>query len=591
MIMKPAIRLLSFLVLCQFIALSGRCTTWQKAMQFPGTVSIVKFFPNNLGLAGLGKSPGSGAVSTEIWRSLDGGVTWTKCATPNPIDGELTDFFMVDANHGYATIATSSFGALWETQDGGATWTEGQTSGDFSAVYVTHEAVILADLVGVAQNSLDGGSTYNNIDPNSMTGIDFVDDLHGVMTTFRGPGWYYTSDGGVTWQLSHNTIESWSVYGVKGTSNFYASPEIPAHGSTLNITTILRSTDFGATWNPRGTLTFHSTGTITGIGDAILFTQYCCNNCAPVPNGVYQSTDQGMTWQPIGGPTGWNDSRMSILGGVCGSGQALFAPDQTGGLWKYDLGQGTGTGTNAGIFTSNSVGTLYTTTLQSMSITAGVQISNTHKLDTMHVASVSFSIVYDPNVIDIDQQHLLSLIQPPAGWMVSRATVSNGVLSVTLTDTSSQTVTNAIQLGKYTFQVYGASGAKTLVTIGNFSVMTTDGEFIYCGGLEGDFLANVVVQSESVQSSKLADAITLSPNPLRGSTMNVNIQMNQPNDVAVTLYDILGREIKMNENTVLRFEAGQHTLPLDLSGVPNGTYYVRIAVGGVPSTLKCVVSR
>jgi hypothetical protein len=589
--MKPSIRLLIFVGLFQFIAIAGRCTTWQKVMDFPGTISIVKFFPNNIGLVGLGKSPGSGSVSTEIWRSIDGGVTWTKCSTPNPIDGELTDLFMVDANNGYATIATSGSGALWVTHDGGVTWGEGQTYGNFSAVYATHEAVILADLTGIAQNSIDGGNTYNNIDPNWMNGIDFVDDLHGVMTTFRGPGWYYTSDGGVTWQLSQNTIESWSVYGVKGTSNFYASPEGPTFGSNPNPTTILRSTDFGVTWNSRGTLTFHSTGTITGVGDAILFTQYCCNTCPPPPNGVYQSTDQGMTWQPIGGPTGWNDSRLSILGGVCGSGQTLFAPDQTGGLWKYDLGAGTGSGTNAGIFTSNSQGTLYTSTLQTLTINANVQLSNTRKLDTMHVASVSFSIVYDPTVIDIDQQHLTSLIQPPAGWEISRAAVSNGVLNVTLTDTLSQIVTNSIPLGKYNFEVYGASGAKTLVVIGNFSVMTTDGELLYCGGVEGDFLANVIVQAESVQPSILADAITLSPNPLRGSTMKVNMHMSQPNDVAVSLYDILGRQIKMTTNRVVRFGAGEHTLPLDLSEVPNGIYYVRIAVGGVPATMKCVVSR
>ncbi|MEP7236178.1 MAG: sialidase family protein, partial [Ignavibacteriota bacterium] len=149
--------------------------------------------------------------------------------------------------------------------------------------------------------------------------------------------WMRTIDGGKSWFPITPAIndEAWSVYGVKGTSIFYAAPEHdPNTWQTNPSWPIQRSTDLGATWSQVSILPFLPTGHIVGFGE-ILYVQVDTERSKAFL-GIYRSTDRGVSWQSVGGPSNDRDTRFSVTG--C-SGGVLYAFDydnygKVGNVWK-----------------------------------------------------------------------------------------------------------------------------------------------------------------------------------------------------------------------------------------------------------------
>jgi hypothetical protein len=75
-------------------------------------------------------------------------------------------------------------------------------------------------------------------------------------------------------------------------------------------------------------------------------------------------------------------------------------------------------------------------------------------------------------------------------------------------------------------------------------------------------------------ASALRDA---SPNPFRGAT-TLGYEMDRPGAVALTVYDVLGRQVATLDEGAKA--AGTYTATLDASALPAGVYVVRMAVDG-----------
>ncbi|MDP4236329.1 MAG: hypothetical protein Q8919_07790 [Bacteroidota bacterium] len=300
------------------------------------------FFNEFIGLIGSVGSEG-------IYKTTDGGITWAKAnVPPNFVNGYITQIFMTDQMRGWATVEDfNTKQCIWMTTDGGLNWKSVGPTGQYDNIYETPTAVVALsrDLYGKskAQISTNGGTSFFDGPMQLDNGIDFVDALHGVVTSFTDTardGWMLTSDGGVTWAKITNPVthlESWSIYGVKGSAIFYAAPEgDPVAGRTPTI--IKRSTDYGASWNTVGQLksngtNFYSTGHIAGVGE-LLYVQSDRDlsvNPAPFAGGMYRSSDRGVTWQFVGGPTNERDTRFVVTG--C-SGGVVYAFDKAGNVWK-----------------------------------------------------------------------------------------------------------------------------------------------------------------------------------------------------------------------------------------------------------------
>ena len=85
---------------------------------------------------------GGGSGATEIFRTVDGGATWTRLVKPAAWSVCLSDVDFVDADHGWAvgqgpapvgagTVITA--GTVIATTDGGATWTKLLVPGNLGA--------------------------------------------------------------------------------------------------------------------------------------------------------------------------------------------------------------------------------------------------------------------------------------------------------------------------------------------------------------------------------------------------------------------------------------------------------------------------
>jgi photosystem II stability/assembly factor-like uncharacterized protein len=253
--------------------------------KFPAPISCVTFTSPQVGFVGLGLGPGGILGQVGIYKTIDAGKTWVETSIPSGYTGDVSQILMLDDKNGWAAIipwSCSKTTGLWRTNDGGLSWTETNLQGGVTSLYQTSSVLVATDIYSLGHLSFDSGRTWPGSFLASTNCADFVDDLHGVISDFRGQNWLVTNDGGHTWSNSNITTESWSVYGVKGTSNFYAAPEGPSDGTPYS-TQIMRSTDFGLNWQATHQFNFRTTGTILGAGEDVLYVQSAWNS-NPSPN-------------------------------------------------------------------------------------------------------------------------------------------------------------------------------------------------------------------------------------------------------------------------------------------------------------------
>jgi photosystem II stability/assembly factor-like uncharacterized protein len=319
------------LCLCTF-APAPAVAGWQqmtKPVAYNRQVHSAFFFNELNGFVGLTGVEG-------IYRTGDGGLSWTRCNFPNGYAGDITDIFMRDALNGWSTIEEPGGKRfrMFRTNDGGITWSGYGPVGDASCVYQTSKAVVVTSrsITGSGAISTDNGTTFQLGSLVETNGIDFVDDLHGVVTGFDVSPWLRSIDGGQTWQkiVPNLVAEMWSVYGVKGTNIFYAAGE----GDLLKPkpSAVLRSNDYGATWVNVGTVPVRTTGHVAGVGETLYVQAEDDPSInSPASFGMYRSTNQGKNWVNVGGPSNGRDVRFAVTG--CGGG-VVYAFDEAGNVWK-----------------------------------------------------------------------------------------------------------------------------------------------------------------------------------------------------------------------------------------------------------------
>jgi photosystem II stability/assembly factor-like uncharacterized protein len=276
-----------------------------------------------------------------VFKTTDGGATWTQIllnplppGTNGSVNILVSQIYMLDRMHGWLTIDQQflNFPGLYETTDGGNTWSGTSYRYNATNVYRTSKSLIVTtrDSVGIGATSIDNQNFSYLPALNSTNGIDFTDDLHGVITRFTDRlSWLRTTDGGLTWvptdSLEYN--EAWSVYAVKGEKKFYVAGE---HENT-GLTWINLSTDNGAGWTKITTLPIETTGHIGGVADTALYVQSYIQSPLTKQQGLYRSTDKGKTWVYVGGPWNNRDTRFIVMG--C-RGEVVIAFDSHGNVWK-----------------------------------------------------------------------------------------------------------------------------------------------------------------------------------------------------------------------------------------------------------------
>jgi photosystem II stability/assembly factor-like uncharacterized protein len=298
---------------------------WKKILSVPtGHTHSIYFIdlpgPPRIGFA---------SIWAELFRTEDGGATWTKVATNL---GDVSDFTFKDSLTGWCTIRYNPK-AILVTHDGGKSWfTElpHNTFGGCEGIFYNSKSqrLFLATWYFGFYYSIDLGKTWTQIgnDKRGYSGIDFSDDSLGIVSAVNlNNPFLRTTDYGITWLPISFSQECWQPLAISKTSTFFAPCE--GDGNGLN-----RSDDGGNTWRWLRTDNLgHLTGVIKGDLCRLYIQRWQGLSTGGEIAGMFRSLDEGMTWEHIGGPWNLYDQRFYVKG------RHIYAGDTLGNVWHlYD---------------------------------------------------------------------------------------------------------------------------------------------------------------------------------------------------------------------------------------------------------------
>ncbi len=185
-----------------------------------------------------------GSSASKVFRTSDGGLTWSEHIVSDSISTRITDISMIDSAHAFAVTATGHF---YQTENGGYYWRfKGRpiTSQLYSVSFLNQEhGIILGNRT--IMTTTDGGNTWSywDIGRNAiLNDVQLIDSLNGVVVGEYGII-LRSSDGGKSWlyQTTPTQNDLWSV-------SFSDKNIGTAVGTTSTKTTILRTTNGGMNW-------------------------------------------------------------------------------------------------------------------------------------------------------------------------------------------------------------------------------------------------------------------------------------------------------------------------------------------------------
>ena len=285
--------------------------------------------PETLRSTGFANDSVGWALTTRRLRlTFDGGLTWRTAGPPIDYGTAPKGASFFDATHGWV-VSEDSFSSsldLWRTADSGDTWVKSV----LPAVPMAPETV--------------GDATTDWIDADHA-----VIDVEGGMPNGYLDGLLVTADGGATWSAPAMQSATAGADGITGVSGFL-TPSAGWLAGGASGSRLWMTRDGGQSWTlqqlavPTGYLDdqgdfWGAPHFFTAIDGVVART--FANNTSTVFE-IYQTSDGGLTWQPLTGPVGdpssW--SFPSLRSWIVWSGSTAWRSTDQGASWTSGVASG-----------------------------------------------------------------------------------------------------------------------------------------------------------------------------------------------------------------------------------------------------------
>lgn len=571
-----------------------------------------------------------GSESGGVFRSTDNGANW------EPINNGLIDLAVntVAVNSlGHIFVGTGNeeyaapFGGVFRSTDNGENWT--QINNGLSSPNVDIVAVDNSDHVFVYTGyplrrtfrSTNNGETWNPTHseiPSALVQRIAFDHHNDVYAACTG-GLFRSTDDGENWIR---------VNGVSYASDFLTTPDGNMYVGGIGV---LKSTDNGGSWSEsnHGIIASHVVLLATnGRGDAF----------ATTTNGIFRTTNKGMTWERV--PLMIHKA-ISLNGTIFANGSdGLYRSTNNGEDWIW-ASNGLST-TRITAMDVDFLGHLFaTTSLGFFSSTDDgvnwIQISGL--LDGLPPTSLSINshgVMFAGNSsnrvyrsTDIGEtwiqvvagpwpnaSHVRTITCDSNSTIVAGLSYGGLLVSTDTGSTWSQEIFGSPLSGVYSAEINSIGHIFVGSTEGTFSstdhgshwkainggrtaggpllslALAPDG-FLYGGSDGGGVFRSVESTTPDYMPPPDPLPKTFSlfqnfPNPFNpGTTFRFSLPRNSL--VTIRVYDVRGSQVGVPVSQ--QFVAGTHSVPWDAKGVSSGLYFYRLEADGYMETKKMMVLR